>query len=392
MHFRKIQENIFFGGAIDWDRRLFDSLIPLPDGTSYNAYLIKGSQKTALLDTVDPAKTNILLEQLKDIEKIDYIIAHHVEQDHSGSIPCILEKYPSAKVIISSKGKQMIIEHLHIPEEKIIVVNDQEKISLGDLTLRFIYTPWVHWPETMITYLEERQILFTCDFFGSHLATTEMYVPDEAVVYEAAKRYYAEIMMPFRNIIKNNLEKIKDLPVKIIAPSHGPIYNKPSFIIDAYKEWISDKPKNLVVIPFVSMHGSTKIMVEYLINYFAINNITAIQFDLSVVDLGKLAISLVDAATLILGTPTVHAGPHPAAIYAAYLANALKPKLKFVSIVGSYGWGGKTIEQISATISNLKAEVIPPVLCKGLPTSSDINALTNLGNIIKEKHKSIGVL
>ena len=209
MQLRKIRENVFLGGAVDWDRRLFDSLIPLPDGTSYNAYLVKGSEKTVLIDTVDPSKAGILMEQLKDVEKLDYVIAHHAEQDHSGAIPVVLARYPAAKLITSPKGKPMIMDHLQVAEDRIVSVNDGETLSLGSDTLQFIHTPWVHWPETMVSYLKEQHILFTCDFFGSHLATTDMYATDEARVYESAKRYYAEIMMPFRHTIRNNLEKLK---------------------------------------------------------------------------------------------------------------------------------------------------------------------------------------
>ncbi len=184
-------------GAVDWDRRLFDSLMPLPDGTSYNAYLIQGSEKTALLDAVDPTMENVLLSQLESVENIDYLIAHHAEQDHSGAIPRVLEKYKNAKVVATKLGKKMLMDHLPIPEERFVTVGDGETLSLGDKTLEFIHTPWVHWPETMCTYLREEKILFTCDFFGSHLATSDLYVTDEARAYEAAKRYYAEIMMPF---------------------------------------------------------------------------------------------------------------------------------------------------------------------------------------------------
>ena len=124
-------------------------------------------------------------------------------------------------------------------------MNDLETISLGDRTLEFIHAPWVHWPETMLTYLKEDKILFPCDFFGSHIATTDLYVTDEGRVYEAAKRYYAEIMMPFRTQIQNNLEKIKDYDFEFIAPSHGPMYGEPDFIINAYHDWAFDEPKNM---------------------------------------------------------------------------------------------------------------------------------------------------
>jgi flavorubredoxin len=389
MSIRKIGREVYSVGAIDWDRRLFDALIPLPDGTSYNSYLIKGSEKTVLIDSVDPTMQDVLISHLNElgVKNIDFVVANHAEQDHSGAIPQVLEKYPEAKVVCTPKCKDMLIDLLMVPEEKFITVNDKETISLGDRTLEFIYAPWVHWPETMLTYLREDRILFPCDFFGSHLATTDLYVSDEGQVYEAAKRYYAEIMMPFRTIIQKNLEKVKDYAIDIIAPSHGPMYDKPNFILEAYRSWVFDPPKNIVVLPYISMHGSTQKMVKYFVGALADRGVTVKQFNLTVTDIGKLAMALVDAATVVIGTPTVLAGPHPNVAYAAFLANALRPNLKFISIIGSYGWGGRAVEQLAAMIPNLKVEILEPVINKGFPKEADFKALDNLAEIIAQKHK-----
>jgi flavorubredoxin len=389
MKSREIKTGIYCVGAIDWDRRLFDSLIPLPDGTSYNSYLIRGSEKTALIDTVNPTMQDVLINHLNQlgIESIDYVIANHAEQDHSGAIPKVLGKYPSAKVVATPRAKGMLIDLLTIPEKRFITVNDKETISLGGRTLEFIHAPWVHWPETMLTYVREDKILFPCDFFGSHLATTDLYVSNEGQVYEAAKRYYAEIMMPFRTTIQKNLEKLRDYAINIIAPSHGPMYDSPEFILNAYHSWAFDEPKNIVVLPYISMHGSTRKMVEYLVEALAEKGVTVKQFDLAVTDIGKLAMALVDAATVVIGTPTVLTGPHPNVAYATILANALRPNLKFVSIIGSYGWGGKTVEQLAAMIPNLKVEILEPVLSKGFPQEADFKALDRLATTIAEKHK-----
>jgi flavorubredoxin len=385
---REIRPKVHWVGAIDWDRRLFDALIPLPDGTSYNAYLVRGSQKVALIDTVDPPVTEVLMSYLEDIPAIDYVIANHAEQDHSGSIPKVLERYPDANVVTTPKGKDMLMDLLLIPDNRFMTVNDGETLPLGDRTLEFIHAPWVHWPETMLTYLREDKVLFPCDLFGSHLAATDLYVTDEGQVYEAAKRYYAEIMMPFRTSIQKHLEKIKHYQMDIIAPSHGPMYAKPSFILEAYRSWAFDPPRNIVVLPYISMHGSTQKMVEYLVGALGDRDVTVKQFNLSVTDIGKLAMALVDAATMVIGTPTVLAGPHPNVAYAALLANALRPKLQFVSIIGSYGWGGRAVEQLQGMIPNLKVEVLDPVISKGFPKESDFNALDNLASMIAEKHKS----
>lgn len=384
---RTIANDVYAIGAVDWDRRLFDSLIPLPDGTSYNSYLIKGSDKTALLDTVDPTITHVLMEQLEEVPEVDYLIAHHAEQDHSGSIPTVLKKYKNAKVVCTAKCKDMLSDHLRVPAERVMTTANGETLSLGDRTLQFVHTPWVHWPETMCTYLKEEKILFSCDFFGSHLAASDICVTDEGRVYEAAKRYYAEIMMPFRAAIKGNLEKIKNLDIKTIAPSHGPVYDRPEFITDAYKDWVLGEPKNTAVIAYVSMHASTALLVERLVKTLAEKGVAVQQFNLAGSDIGKLAMSLVDAATIVIGTPTVLAGPHPLAAYAAYLANALRPKAKFVSIIGSMGWGGRTVENLAAMIPNLKVEVLPPVLCKGLPREEDLAKIDELAWAIARKHR-----
>jgi flavorubredoxin len=389
MNRKFIADNVFLMGAADWNRRLFDSLIPLPDGTSYNSYLVCGAQKTALIDTADPAKTGILMAQLADVPVLDYLIANHAEQDHSGSIPAVIAKYPGAVVLCSAKAKGMLVDHLGIPADRIRAVQDGETVSLGNKTLEFIMTPWVHWPETMVTYLVEDKMLFSCDFFGSHLATTDTFVTDEARVYESAKRYYAEIMMPFRSAIRTDMQKVESRTIGMIAPSHGPIYDKPAFILNAYKDWISDSVKNEVVIPYISMHGSTQKMVEFLTAALAAKGITVLVFDLAATDLGKLAIALVDAATIVIGTPTVHVGPHPAVFYAAHLANALRPKLKYASIIGSYGWSSKAIEQIQGLIPNLKVEVLNPVLCKGLPRDDDFKALQVLADAIADRHSKL---
>ena len=394
MTVRQIKPGVYTVGSIDWDRRLFDELIPLPDGTTYNSYLIKGNEKTALIDTVDPPKENELFDNLKklDVNNIDYVIANHAEQDHSGTIPKILKAFPNAKVVTNAKCKGMLMDLLLIPEDKFIVVNDADTLSLGNKTLQFIMAPWVHWPETMLTYVQEDKILFPCDLFGSHLATSDLYSTDKQKVYESAKRYYAEIMMPFRNSIKKHMELLKKFDIEIIAPSHGPIHNKPGFILDAYKDWISDKVKNEVIIPYVSMHGSTDKMVRYFVNALMKRDITVKPFNLTKTDIGELAKALVDAATIVIASPTVLVGPHPAAVYATYLANALRPKTKFASIIGSYGWGGKMVDTITGMLGNLKVELISPVIVKGYPTEDNFKDLEKLADEIFNKHREHNIV
>jgi len=388
----QIRPGIDAVGAIDWDRRLFDALIPLPDGTSYNSYLVHGSDKTALVDTVDPAMDMVLTGNLDDlkVEQIDYVICNHAEQDHAGSIPIILELYPEAKVVCTPKCRGMLIDLLHLDEGSFMTVNDGDTLSLGNRTFEFIHAPWVHWPETMVSYLREDRVLFSCDFFGSHLAQSALYVQDEGQVYESAKRYFGEIMMPFRANIKKNMQRLEGYPIDVIAPSHGPVYDRPEFILGAYKSWVYDNPRNVVLLPYVSMHGSTKDMVDHLVGALVERGVNVRQFDLTVADPGKIAIALVDSATLVLGTCTVLGGAHPLAANAVFLANALRPDLKYASIIGSFGWGGRTIEQITGMLTNIKPEVLPPVYIKGSPSEADYTALDALAETIAKKHRENG--
>ncbi|MEF3281039.1 MAG: FprA family A-type flavoprotein [Elusimicrobiota bacterium] len=386
----KLKDDIYSVGTLDWDRRLFDELIPLPDGTTYNSYFIKGKEKNLLIDTVDPTKKEEFIENLKSLNlEIDYIVSNHAEQDHSGAIPEVLKLWPKAKVVTNEKCKEMLKEHLLIPDDKFMVIKDGEKLSIGGKTFEFIITPWVHWPETMLTYLIEDKILFPCDLFGSHLAQSGLYAQDTARVYFSAKRYYAEIMMPFRNHIVGHIKRLESYKIDIIAPSHGPVYNNPGFILDAYKDWISDTPKKEVIIAYVSMHDSTKKMAQYLSDRLIEKGIELKLFNLTKTDIGELAMALVDASTLVVASPTVLGGPHPGALYSVYLANLLRPKLKFISVIGSYGWGGKMMDVIKNTIGNLKAELIQPVIIKGFPKESDFRALDNLANMILEKNSSL---
>jgi len=389
---REIIPGVHYVGAQDFDRKLFDALIPLPDGTSYNAYLVRGRDRVALIDAIDPQMLPVLRAYLEGVPRIDYVISNHTEQDHSGGLPWVLERYPDAQLLASAPARSMLADHLGLDAAKVRAVADGERLDLGMKTLRFIYTPWVHWPETMSTYLEEDKVLFSCDWFGSHIASTDLFVDGVDCILAEAKRYYAEIMMPFRKIVQKNLDKIHDLEISLIAPSHGPVHRDPRSIVQAYRDWTDDKPHNSVVIPWVTMHGSTALLVERLVNALSARGITVFPFNMATADIGKLAMALVDAATLIAAAPTVHVGPHPMVLNAVVLANALRPKVRFASIIGSYGWAGKMADILKAAMPNLKVELLPPVICKGLPRPSDLEAIDRLADAVAAKHRELGLL
>lgn len=392
---KKIKGSIYWVGAIDWDRVLFDELVSLPEGTSYNAYIVFGSEKTALIDTVEPFKKEELFRNLKElnVERIDYIVSNHAEQDHSGAIPEVLKAFPEAKVITNKKCKNMLKDLLNLKDEVFEVIEEGQELSLGDKTLQFFMAPWVHWPETMFTWVKEEKVLFTCDFLGSHIATSELFdTTDEnrAKVYLETKRYYAEIMMPFRNFIKKHLQLIDKLQPEIIAPSHGVVIKDIDFMTGAYKRWVSDSVKPMVIIPFVSMHESTRHMVEFLTEELSKNGIIVRPYNLIKADIGNITMDLVDAAAVVIASPTVLAGAHPAVISFAYLMNGLRPKTRIVSVIGSYGWNGKVmVKHIQDTLKNLKADWIEPMLVKGLPKKEDYERLSAFAEELSKAVKQV---
>lgn len=391
---KEIKNNIFYCGLNHRERKLFDELIPLPMGTTYNSYFIKGSKYNVLIDTMYPNKSDEYLEKLDEagIQKVDYVIAQHGEQDHSGTLPKLIKKFPDIKILTNPKCKEIVQEMLHIEDKYFQIVTDGEEFSTGDKTLKFIYAPWVHWPDTMFTYIAEEKMLFTCDFFGSHSPFENIYAPETYEILKAAKRYYAEIMMPFRTFCKKYTQMIKGMDVEMILASHGPIYRNPKFILDAYEQWTADECKNEVILPYVSMYESTKEMVNYLCEKLSDMGISAKPFDVANEDLGELAMELVDACTVVFGSSMVLAGPHPAAVSAAYLTGILRPKVKFVSFIGSYGWGGILTGKLEEALSPIKSEKLSNVIVKGKPKKEDFEKLDALIEEIYQKHKSLGLV
>lgn len=387
MKFKEIKNNVFYCGLNDCERKIFDELIPLEQGTSYNSYLVKGSEKIALIDTMYPPKTDEYIKNLDEngITHVDYIIANHGEQDHTGALPRLLEKYPEAMIVTNQFCKNNLMEMLLIPEDRIQVIKNNEELSLGDKTLRFLLAPGVHWPDTMFTYIVEDNLLCTCDFLGAHYTFNDIFANDSVELMHSAKRYYAEIMMPFRKMCQKYTKQVKEINPEMVLPSHGPIYKNPKFILDLYEDWSSDEAKNLVLIPYVSMYGSVEEMVNYLSDKLNAAGIETIKHDVVTGDLGDLAMALVDAKAIILGGSMVLAAPHPAIANAAYLANLLNPKAQYATIIGSYGWGGNLIDKLAEMVSNLKVEIIEPILVKGKAKPDTYQKLDQMAETIISK-------
>lgn len=388
-----IKDGVYYCGVEDFGRKIFDQLIPLPHGTTYNSYFIEGSKKRALIDTSYSKTIKEFIENLNGKgEFIDYIIANHAEGDHSEALVKVLQLNPNAKVVTNKKCMDLLIDQYAIPENKFQIINDGDEISLGNKTLKFHLAPWVHWPDTMFTHLVEDNILFTCDFLGAHITYNQgqFYAQETQEYLLSAKRYYAEIMMPFRPHCKKYLDKIKEINPSMICPSHGGVYKNPDFILDAYYAWTADTPKNKVVIPFVSMYQNTERMVDRLAEKLRKEGVEVHKFDLISDDIGDLAVELVDAATVVFGASMVLAMPHPYAFFGVYLTNALRPNVKFMSILGSYGWGGNLVGKIEENTNLLQAQKLDYITVKGRAKQEDLERIDALAHTIAQKHKEIG--
>ncbi|MDI9619293.1 MAG: FprA family A-type flavoprotein [Candidatus Nezhaarchaeota archaeon] len=380
-------DGVYWVGSRDWSRRLFDSLIPLPKGTSYNSYLIVGDGGEALIDTVNPGFELELEEKLRGLTDpggISYIVMNHAEPDHAGAIPHMLKIASKAKLVTTSQGASMAQALYRVQPDRVMVVRDGEAVNLGGKTLRFIEAPMLHWPETMFTYLEEEGILFSCDFFGSHLAGG-LYSDEVEDLLVHARRYWGEIMMPFRAMAQRALQRVEKLDVRLIAPSHGPVHRHPKQILEAYRRWAGGETRRKVTVVYVSMWGSTELMVKRAVETLEAENVEVAVHNLEVADVGEAVADLVDSRAIVLGAPTVLGGAHPIAFHIAHLVGSLRPPAKFALLLGSYGWGGGAVKQLGKTLEGLKLEVVGSVEVKGSPTAEDLKRVAEAAEALAEK-------
>jgi flavorubredoxin len=386
----EISEDVFWVGIKDFNRRIFDALIPLPQGTSYNAYLVKGKEKTALVDTVNPGFEKELVEkigQVTDPTDLDYIVMNHAEPDHANAIPYIMQVSKEAVLITTEKGAKMAKIFHRVPDERIKTVKDGDAIELGGKTLKFIEAPMLHWPETMFTYLVEGKVLFPCDFFGAHTAFG-IYDEDVEEIIPVAKRYFGEIMMPFRNMGKKALDKINNLEIKLIAPSHGPIYKNPERILEPYRKWTAGETKQKAIVVYVSMWNSTEAMIKTMVETLLSESVEVSFYNLINSDIGDIAGDLVDSRAIVLGMPTVLGGMHPIAMNAANLVKALRPPLKYATILSSYGWAGGALRQALEILGPTKIEVVGTLEINGPPSVGDYQKIVEMGKQLSNKIKS----
>jgi flavorubredoxin len=261
-------------------------------------------------------------------------------------------------------------------------------LELGGKTLRFIEAPWLHWPETMFTFAVEDSVLFPCDFFGSHLTSDRLYADEVGgLLLPEAKRYYAEIMMPFAASAQKALDKVKPLNPKIIAPSHGPVYRNPQTIIEAYEKWTRGSLERKVVVVYVSMWGSTQTLERTITETIATDGVEAVPYNLTVADISNMLRDLVDASAVVIGTPTVLGGAHPLAVYAAELIASFGVRGKVAAVFGSFGWGGGAARRIKARLEQGGFEVVDTLEIRGPPKPEHVERAVALGKAVANKVK-----
>lgn len=385
----EISKGVYWVGVRDWNRQLFDALIPLPKGTTYNSYIVLGDSKKVLIDTVNPGFEKEHEDKIRKVVnpvELDYVVMNHAEPDHAGAIPYIMSINKKAKLVLTSKGSKMAQVYYDVPEGRIQIVHDGENLDLGGKTLRFVEAPMLHWPETMFTYVPENKILFPCDFLGSHHAGG-LYDDEVKDLLVFAQKYFGEIMMPFRVAAQSALEKIKTLDIELIAPSHGPIYRNVNRILDAYKAWAKGETRQKATVAYVTMWKNTEKMVKILVDTLQSEDIEVSVHDLTVVDVGDLAKDLVDSRAIILGTPTVLNSVHPLAAHAAFLVKVLRPPAKYAAVLSSFGWGGGAVKAIQEILGPSKIEIVGAIDINGPPLEKDVEKVIALAKQLAKKMK-----
>lgn len=381
----QLAENVHWIGYIDWSVREFHGY-DTKRGSTYNAYLVQGSEKTAVIDAVKAPYVATLIQHIQShttLDKIDYVVCNHAEPDHSGGLPTLLKACPKAVLVCNAKCKDALEHHYDTSDWNFQVITEGETLSLGDKTLQFFDATMVHWPESMATYLQEDQILFSMDAFGQHYASSERFddEADMAEVMQEAKTYYANIVLPFATPVERTIQKLGALPFKIVAPSHGVIWRSHfDRILSAYLEWRVSKPAKKVVIFFSTMWQSTRHMAEAIAAGVNEYNVELKFFDLHVTSDTQIITDLMDCAAFAVGTPTLNQGCFPRMAAALTYVRGLKPAGKTAVAFGSYGWASKGAEEAAAYLEAMKTtQISPPITCRFAPDATALEACREAG-------------
>jgi flavorubredoxin len=394
MH-RELAKGVYYIGVDDHHTELFENLWKIPFGVSYNSYLIV-DEKIALVETVKgPWSKEWLanIQKLIDPRDIDYIILNHMEPDHTSSLPEIAAIATDATLVYTDRASDMQKSFYGVSlKEK--VVEDLEEISLGKKTLKFIHAPFLHWPETMMTYIIEDEVLLSCDAFGSFGALNGKVFDDEIdmrMIESESRRYLSAIITSYFKFVQRAISKVKDLGIgiKVVGPSHGPIYRKnPLWILNKYDEWTHPELEKYVTIIFGSMYGYTHRLALKLKKELMDLGVEVKIHNISYTDMSNVLVDAVRPTVLVVGAPTYDAHPFPK-IWA--FTNEVKGKrfpVNKVALFGTYGWGGGGVKKLRQMFEEMRFEVLEPVVrVKARPTDEETKQIKTLAKTIAEQLK-----
>lgn len=396
-NFRALQvsEHVYWVGAIDWPVRNFHGYLT-GRGTTYNAYLIL-ADKITLVDTVKKPFTGELLERVASVVdpgQIAYIISNHSEMDHSGGLPAVIETVRPDKVFASANGAKALQDHLHM-DHQITVVKDDQQLSLGNLDVTFLMTPMVHWPDSMISYLAQDQLLFSQDGFGMHLASTERFADqlDQDVVTQEFAKYYANILLPYPGPVSKILTKLAELnlPLAMIAPDHGPIWRRDLDGLRAqYAKWAAREPTRKAVVIFDTMWHSTELMARAVGEGLAAGGAVAKLMRLDVSHRSEVAAELLEAGALLVGSPNLNNNVFPTVADVMTYLRGLRPANLIGAAFGSYGWNNTATQQLNNMLTEMKVEIVSePVSVKYVPDEQALARCRQLGELVATALKEI---
>lgn len=364
----KMKEGVYWVGALNPDLRIFDIVMETKYGTTYNAYLVKG-EKTALVETVKAGFEDQLLGRLEDVmnpEDVDYIVLNHTEPDHSGALGELLKKMPRAQVV-GSRAAITFLSHMLNTDFNNRIVNHGDEIDLGGKTLRFISAPFLHWPDSMFTYLPEDKILFTCDAFGCHYSSEKVFNDLVGDVSDAFKYYYDVIVSPFSKYVLEAAGKIKELAIDVIAPSHGPVLREdPWRYVEQYGKWSASKkpaegPRKVPVI-FASAYGYTGRLAGEITAGLAEGGVRAELLEIGKLSRAELIEKINESDGFLIGSPTINRDAVPPVWELLAHVSAIVNKDKPVAVFGSYGWSGEAVKLMEQRLQGLQCKVIQPGL------------------------------
>ncbi len=388
---REIAKDIHWVGAVDWNIRDFHGY-STRKGTSYNNFVIL-DDKITLFDTVKKPYLSEMLHNLRrvvDPERIDYIVVNHVEMDHSGALPEVIDIVKPEKVFCSPQGKEALLAHFHRPDWPYQVVNSGQQLSLGKRTIHFLETRMLHWPDSMFSYVKEDALLISSDAFGQHWATSERFEDevDEPELFRHAAKYFANILLPFSPQIQKLLSDVTGMGLRfdMIACDHGLIWRKdPGKIIAAYDRWSKQQPARKALVLFDTMWRSTEIMARAVYDGLMQTGVSAQLIDLRVTHRSDVVTELLDAAAIAVGSSTLNNGMLPTVADVLTYIKGLRPKNKLAAAFGSYGWSGEAVKQINGYFEDMKIEVIDPgVRAKYVPDHEALEPCVQLGRKLGE--------